>query len=59
MKKIMALAFALFFATTAAAAESYPASQKIQQTVNGELKPRIFIDELFGKFWIVEKVGGL
>ena len=42
MKKIMALAFALFFATTAAAAESYPASQKIQQTVNGELKQTVY-----------------
>ena len=56
MKKIMALAFALFFAV-ANAAETYEASEKItQQVLSGA---RIFIDELFGKFWIVEKVGGL
>ena len=59
MKKIMALAFALFFAVTAAAAESYPASQKIQQTVNGKLKQTVYAGEYIEPVKILYENTGL
>ena len=60
MKKFMALAFALIFAVTAAMAESYPASQKITQTVvKGKLEQTVFAGDEIDPIRIVYENTGL
>ena len=60
MKKLISLAFALFFAATAAVAESYPASQKITQTVvKGKLEQTVFAGDEIDPIRIVYENTGL
>ena len=60
MKKLISLAFALIFAVTAAMAESYPASQKITQTVvRGKLEQTVFAGDEIDPIRIVYENTGL
>ena len=60
MKKLISLAFALFFAATAAVAESYPASQKVtQEVVSGKLEQTVFAGDEIEPIKIVYENTGL